>query len=99
MLEYTEDSFFEGMEFRPFVLSAEPIAAKLMDEPFMVSNGDAYHAAFAAGDYLCIGVDGPFGMAAEQFVNRYKPAERFYLSTYRMYHNGEGEIYMEPVDD
>lgn len=93
MLFFSDESDFEGVEFRSFSRKPQLIAATVVDQPFCASG-----ECFEPGDYLCINEFGVFGLSAELFADLYRPRDAFYLDSYRAYHNGSGTITLEPIE-
>lgn len=98
MLEFTDRTNYDDLDLRPFVQRPKSVAACIVDEPFMVSNGEAYCAQFRAGDYLCIGEHGPYGMRAEDFVTKYRPLSRRFMTGFDAFIDDAGVITLEPVE-
>ena len=101
MLEFSVDETYD-LDLVSYQTRPRLIAAKLMDQPFAVTNGEWYYAQFQAGDYLCFDEDGkPFGVAPERFHDEYelviegRPDGYLYRASF----GEDGSVLLEPVRD
>jgi len=101
MLEFDVNSDLTGLVFDAYARRPADIQAVLMDRPFAVTQGEWYYSQFLAGDYLCLGPKGLYGMTPEHFHAEYERRVQVDYKTtvnYRASFAEDGSVLLEPIE-